>query len=54
MLVRNLKCMILLGDSSRVAAGFERFFLINYERLDVCHSCREGAEKSNDELKSRQ
>ena len=38
-------CIVILGDSPRVIAGFERVFLINYERE------RLGAEKSDDELK---
>jgi len=37
-------CIVILGDSLRVIAGFERVFLINYERE------RLGAEKSDDEL----
>ena len=55
MLVCNLKhSMIIPGDSSRVAVGFERVFLINYERLDVFRSCRKGSEKSDNELKRHQ
>ena len=33
-----------------VAAGFERIFLINYERLSAFYGCKKRAEKSNDDL----
>ena len=40
----------ILVDSSRLAAGFERIFLINYERLSAFYGCKKRAEKSNDDL----
>ena len=43
-----------LGDSPRVAAGFERIFKKIYERMCIFYSCEKRAKKSDDELKSHQ